>query len=214
MSKKQSQTVEQRLDPESQQFVEQFLRPLGRQTARDIRGVDRFSGESFREFMSPFQSEVVDATRADFAHQREAALNAGRAAATQGSGGRGSRAAVLQSQLLDDVNRAEASALARLRERGFGLANQLALQGRASNIGQLMSALQAGAGAVGPTGQTTTQSTSGGGLVNTLKDLAGVAQVGAGLFFPPAAATGAASSFLDEFTPFEPTFNPNQSLFG
>ena len=113
MPKKDStQTIN--VDPATQRFQNEQLRPGAIQAADALRNLPQFGPDSFRAFMDPFQREVIDGVRGDFDRQREFASTAGAQAATSAGAFGGSRQAVLQSRLLDDVNRNEVNALASL----------------------------------------------------------------------------------------------------
>lgn len=76
-------------------------------------------GDQAAAFFNPFQQQVVDATRGDFAQLRQEALNRTRQEATLGGGFGGTRMAVLAGSRLGELDRAEASQLAGLRYGGY-----------------------------------------------------------------------------------------------
>ena len=167
-------TVTQTLDPQSQQYVDEFLRPLGQRGAADIQGLPAFGPESYKAFMDPFQQEVISSAMADFERQRGLASRGSRQAGASSFGG--SRQAVLEGTRLGEVDRAEASTLANLRSQGFQQANQLAFGGQQANIMQIIAALKAGNLGLGPTG---TQSIEQGDI---FRDVAGAGITAASLF--------------------------------
>jgi hypothetical protein len=141
----EQETQTPQLDPRIAELLRTRVGPRGFEIADQLSGrvpglldID-FDPTSFQQYMDPFQQEVIGATQADFARQREMAEMSAQQQSVQAgpSGGRGSREAVLQANLVGDVNRNEIEALARLRSGGFQQANQRALQAAGFNLGRL-----------------------------------------------------------------------------
>lgn len=195
--------AESGLDPASQAFVEQHMRPLGIQLASRFLGggfvpggfapggpgaapggpgglnID-FGPESFREFLDPFTGQVVDATRAEFDRAADLARQAARSDATLAGTGRGSRGAVLEAERLGNIDRARASTIAGLLSSGFDRASQLALQRAGFNMDRMRAAQAALNAGLGPAGQVA--STPGPGfLERTLGGAFSGATLAAGL---------------------------------
>lgn len=185
MGKNRKQTSTFELDEQSQQYVDQFLRPLGQRAATGILGMPGFGPESYRQYMNPYESQVVDATRADFGRARDMASQMTDQQATAAGAFGGSRQAVLEGTRLGEIDRAEADALARLRYGGFRDANQMALTGQGANIEQYLSALRAANLGMGPTSGTTTQVQPGNFFADVFKTGLGAAQVAGGLGWSP-----------------------------
>ena len=165
----QKQTTQ--LDPATQRYLEQFLRP-GAQgfsglLGGGITGEDvTFDPESFRAFMDPYQQEVIDAANADFDVARDrAGLSARQEAAMAGSA-RGSRGAVLQAQRESQIDRQRASTIAGLRSAGFEQANRFALGRAGFNVDRISGALSAGATGLGPGGAGTVTTGQHGGTLS------------------------------------------------
>lgn len=172
--KDQTQTVN--VDPATQAFQDQYLRPGAAQAAAALRGLPQFGPESYLGFVNPYESGVIDSIRGDFDRQRQFALGQGLDQATQAGAGRGSRGAVLQAQLVGDVNRNETGTIAALRNQNFDRANQLAMamqQLQRSGILAPLQALNMGIGATGT--QTTQQGDFLGGLLGNVAGLGGIA---------------------------------------
>jgi len=79
----------------------------------------QFSGDQLNPYMNPYNSQVVDATRDEFTRQRGLASNSANSMATGAGAFGGSRSAVLQANMLGDVNRNETSTIANLHAGGF-----------------------------------------------------------------------------------------------
>lgn len=92
-------------------YAQQMAGNLGFGMERGLGGINAYQ--------DPYQQQVIDTSQADFARQRDLAMNAGADQATRAGAFGGSRQAVLQSGLIGDVNRNEASTLANLRSTGF-----------------------------------------------------------------------------------------------
>jgi hypothetical protein len=79
---------------------------------------------AYKQFMSPYQQEVIDSTMADY--QQQLGQHPALLGSSAGSAFGGSRAAVAQAELMGQGARGMAGTLAGLRQQGFGQANQLA----------------------------------------------------------------------------------------
>ncbi len=148
------ETVTQGLDPATQQFVEQTLRPTAQagiaaaqgggpfftgpsatfqQGVQALQGLGAggfgaaFDPASIAQFQDPFEQQVVGGIQGDIQRQREAALTRGAQEATAAGAFGGSRSGILQAQALGDINRAEIGQLAGIRSQGFGQSLQAAL---------------------------------------------------------------------------------------
>jgi hypothetical protein len=98
------------------------------QAARDLTGPG-----AYEQFMSPYQQEVIDATRADFEaelQRQQAQLGAG-----AGSAFGGGRFGVAQGELAAQGARGLASTLAGLRQQGFAGAQAAAAQAQQQRMG-------------------------------------------------------------------------------
>ena len=98
------------------------------QAARDLTG-----SQAYQQFMSPYQQEVIDATRADFENEmarQQAQLGAGAGAAFGGG-----RFGVAQGELGAQGARGLASTLAQLRQQGFAGAQAAAAQAQQQRMG-------------------------------------------------------------------------------
>ena len=98
------------------------------QAARDLTGPG-----AYEQFMSPYQQEVIDATRADFEaelQRQQAQLGAGAGAAFGGG-----RFGVAQGELAAQGARGLASTLAQLRQQGFAGAQAAAAQAQQQRMG-------------------------------------------------------------------------------
>lgn len=147
MSKSRTQRTTQRtaLDPLTNRFLERF-RGLGLANATGspenelLRQAGGISGDlagslgvaqergltGIEGFLDPFLQDVVGASQADFARQREGAISRAADVATGAGAFGGSRSAVLEALGVGDVNQQEAGTLARLRSAGFSdAANRL-----------------------------------------------------------------------------------------
>ena len=180
------------------QFLTQAGQGFGGLAADNLGFAQQRGLEGIEQFFNPFQQEVIGGVQGDFDRQRDLAQRAAQQQATRAGAFGGSRSAILQAELQGGVNRNEAQTLANIRQQGFGqAANQLLGQrGLAANLGLAGLQGQAGVGqgigrqqlqgllglqgAIGPFGQTTTQTEPffnnpfAGGL--------GGAATGAGLF--------------------------------
>jgi len=119
------------------------------QSAQTIGGLGALTGpQAYQPFMSPYQSQVIDATLSEFDKSRLAGQQQIRDAAVgSGNFGGGREGAMMGQYNADSL--ADRSALqAQMLQQGFGQANQLAQQ-NFSNQGAIANAQQGLAGAFG-----------------------------------------------------------------
>jgi hypothetical protein len=106
-----------------------------------LQAAQGFTGAgAYKQFMSPYQQEVIDSTMADF--QQQLASQQAKFGAGAGSAFGGSRAAVAQGELAGQGIRGMASQLAQLRQSGFGQAQALANQAYQQQMGMGSQAMQ------------------------------------------------------------------------
>lgn len=151
-------TTEQRLDPSTQRFLQEFRGQQqglfqGRQRLpagfEQLQGVSRGLLGQFdiaqqtgltgiERFLDPELENVIGGLRPEFQRQRELASNLAGAQATRASAFGGSRQAVLESIGLGDINRAETQQIGQLRQQAFGSAARRLLgeRQRAGQLGQ------------------------------------------------------------------------------
>jgi hypothetical protein len=98
------------------------------QAARDLTGPG-----AYEQFMSPYQQEVIDATRAEF--ENEMARQQAQLGASAGSAFGGGRFGVAQGELGAQGARGLASTLAGLRQQGFAGAQAAAAQAQQQRMG-------------------------------------------------------------------------------
>lgn len=144
------------LDPATQRFLEDFIRPRSRHLSELLSGGIgipdiSFTPESFRDFMDPFQQEVIAATEADFDRLSARAGRSARQEAALAGSARGSRGAVLQAIREGEVERNRAATIAGLRSAGFEQANRFALGRAGFNVDRINAALQGANFGLGPT---------------------------------------------------------------
>lgn len=179
--KDQTQTVN--VDPSTQAYQDQYLRPGATAAADALRALPQFGPESYLGFMNPYQSQVIDAIRANFDRQRGLARGQGLDEATRAGASRSTRGGVRQAQLEGGVNRDETAALAGLYNQGYNTSNQLALAAGQANQSSLLAPVEALLRGVGATGsQSTQQGDYLGGLIG---NIAGIGGIAGGLGFNP-----------------------------
>jgi len=98
------------------------------QAARDLTGP-----QAYQQFMSPYQQEVIDATRAEF--ENEMARQQAQLGSSAGSAFGGGRFGVAQGELAASGARGLASTMAGLRQQGFAGAQAAAAQAQAQRMG-------------------------------------------------------------------------------
>ena len=98
------------------------------QAARDLTGPG-----AYEQFMSPYQQEVIDATRADF--EAELQRQQAQLGASAGSAFGGGRFGVAQGELAAGGARGIAQTLAGLRQQGFAGAQAAAAQAQQQRMG-------------------------------------------------------------------------------
>jgi len=198
----QSQTTN--VDPATQAFIEQFLRPGGIRLSNaavgigaGIPGLDpSFGPESFRPFLNPFLEQVLGASNREFDEAEARARQAARIESTLSGTGRGSGAGVLEGTRLGEIDRARASASAGIFSQGFDRASGLALNRSQNDLNRLLASQGILAGSIGPHGTVTSSDNGAGTLERLLAGGASGALFGAGLQTPAGdPASGAASDF-------------------
>lgn len=140
MGKDRKTTVQQRIDPESQQFVDR-MRGHSQQLATAPLNI------------SPFMNPFMDAIRGEFDHLRGQASMATAQDATGANAFGGSRAAVLEGTRLGEIDRAQGTAIASQVQQAI----QAALMDRLHR-GQIMNL------GLGPTGMDAIQTLRPGAL--------------------------------------------------
>jgi hypothetical protein len=105
-------------------------------------GVGALGAQGYRDYMNPFEKDVVAATQADLERQGQMARTALAGQAARSGAFGGTREGVQRAILEGELARNEANVLANLRSQGFNTAQQAALS-RAGMYGQL--GTQAGA---------------------------------------------------------------------
>ena len=166
------------VDPATQRFQDEQLRPGAIQAADALRNLPQFGPDSFRAFMDPFQREVIDGVRGDFDRQRtDASTRSDQIATLSGAFG-GSRGEVLKARFLNDINRDETGTLSRIRSQGFSQSNQLAALMQQLQTSGLLAPLQALVAGLGVPGQTQTQ--EGDFFGGLAKNLTGAATAASG----------------------------------
>ncbi len=111
-----------------------------------------FSGaEAYKQFMSPYQQEVLDATMAEM--QSKAAKQLSALGASAGNAFGGGRFGVAQGNLMAKNIMDQAMASADIRQKGFAQANQLANQAFQQQMGMGSQAMQQAGQNVGMFGQ-------------------------------------------------------------
>lgn len=120
------------------------------------------------QFLNPYQSNVIDATNADFERQRKVAGNAADAEATAAGAFGGDRAAVLKANNQANIDQSQASTIAGLRSGGYNnavqqllaskaYAGQMGMQGLFGMNQQQLAALQGLIPGFTPTSQNSSQ---------------------------------------------------------
>ena len=167
-------TVTQRPDAQSQGYIDRM-----RQAAQGAAGMatgmpgNFFSGPlqfgQIQAAMNPYIQGVVDPTRAEFDYMRGQAAGGANADATQAGAYGGDRAALMASNRMGNLDRAQASQMAGLYSGGYNAAVQLAEHNRQLAQQQAMEPLwrqQQGLNfmnqGIGPVGTTSTQSQTPG----------------------------------------------------
>ena len=98
------------------------------QAARDLTGP-----QAYQQFMSPYQQEVIDATRAEF--ENEMSRQQAQLGSSAGSAFGGGRFGVAQGELAASGARGLASTMAGLRQQGFAGAQAAAAQAQQQRMG-------------------------------------------------------------------------------
>jgi len=99
-------------------------------------GIGALGAQGYRDYMNPFEKDVIAATQADLGRQGEMARTALAGQAARSGAFGSTREGVQRAILEGELARNEASVLANLRSQGFNTAQQAALN-RAGMYGQL-----------------------------------------------------------------------------
>lgn len=185
MSKDQSNTSTQAIDPGTRQYIERY-RQQAQQAYQGAQGQpppnpyasdyglgtaqgaysgllgnlglagQQFQGaSSLQPFLNPYQSQVTDAARANFDRQRQQAIGAAGSQAAGAGAYGGSRSGILQAQALNDVNQNETGTLAGLNQQGYTQALNAWQQQQAQNANLGLAGAQGLAGIGGLRAQGT-----------------------------------------------------------
>lgn len=215
MGKSRTQTTTQRLDPQSQAYVNQ-MRQMATAGGQQVLNTPMFTGpqtmsveDQARAFFDPYMSNVVDGVRGEFDHLRGQASVAANQQATQAGAFGGSRAAIAQGARLGEIDRAQTGQIAGLMSNGWNQALQQGTQYaemqrrlQEQKMQEPMFRYQQGLGmmnmGMGPTGMNGSVTTPG----NLMGDIMGAGMVAGGLgafgsngflantFFPTAGRVG------------------------
>jgi hypothetical protein len=145
-----------------------------------LKAAEGYTGSgAYKQFMSPYQQDVIDATMADM--QQKLAEQQSQLGASAGNAFGGGRFGVAQGQLASSGAIGQALAGAQLRQQGFNTAQQLANQAYQQQMGmgsQAMQQAQQNAGLYGAAGQSQMGLATGQQqqLAAQLQQLAGVGQ--------------------------------------
>jgi len=169
----------------------------------DFAAARDFTGPSgYQQFMSPYQQEVIDATRADY--EAEMQRQQAQLGASAGSAFGGGRFGVAQGELGAQGARGLAGTLAGLRQQGFMTANQLAAQAAQQRLGLGQAAMQQAGQNVGLFG-TAGQMQSGLG-----QQAAGLATADMQALGQVAQSQGALAQ--SQMSPFQQALQANMSI--
>lgn len=118
-----TQTVNQGPDQASQAYIDQ-MRQQGQQAAGTAMGGGPFftgpiSQEQIQGAMNPYIQNVVDATRGEFDHLRQQALNGSNQEATMAGAFGGARHGVMAGARMGELDRAQGSQIAGLLHGGY-----------------------------------------------------------------------------------------------
>lgn len=127
----------------------------GQQAAQPfLQAAQQFTGpQAFQQFMSPYQEQVIDATRTELQRELDRQQAQLGAAAVQSGAFGGGRFGVAQGELAAQGAQGIASTLANLRQQGFQQAQQAAAQALAQQLGLGSAAQQQAAANLGLFGQ-------------------------------------------------------------
>ena len=127
----------------------------GQQAAQPfLQAAQQFTGpQAFQQFMSPYQEQVIDATRTELQRELDRQQAQLGAQAVQSGAFGGSRFGVAQGELAAQGAQGIASTLANLRQQGFQSAQQAAAQALAQQLGLGSAAQQQAAANLGLFGQ-------------------------------------------------------------
>lgn len=130
-------------------------------------------GQLAEQYMNPYQSQVIDATRGEYDHLRDQASMATDQAATQAGAFGGSRHGIAEGARLGEIDRAQGAQISGLLQSGYNNALQFG-----QNEQQMRLALMNMG--MGPLGMTS--NTSEKGSANPIMDLLGLGVTGYGIY--------------------------------
>lgn len=130
------------LSPETQSAIDMF----GQYMRGGNLGFSAMNGDptAMASYMNPYQSNVIDATKAQFGDLRDATTRDINDQATQAGAFGGSRAAIAQGAALGELGRGEQTTLAGLNKSGYD--DAMTRAGAAANLGFGASGAMAGLG--------------------------------------------------------------------
>lgn len=115
---KATNTATTTLDASTQAALDDYRRRAGAKY-QSYQNMPPPNLEGVEAFFNPFQSQVIDATRGDFAHQRGVAAQAADDDVVKAGAFGGDRAGVYRAVAESGINRDEASTVAGLRSGGW-----------------------------------------------------------------------------------------------
>ena len=169
----------------------------------DFAAARGFTGpQAYKQFMSPYQQQVIDATMAEY--QNQAAQKQAQLGSSAGSAFGGGRFGVASGQLAADAARGGASLKGNLLSQGFTQANQLAAQAAQQRLGLGQASMQ--------------QASQNQGLAATAAQLQaglgqqamGAAQADIGNLFQQAQSQAALSQ--SQMSPYQQSLQANMQL--
>lgn len=183
-----SQTVQQRPDAQSQQYINQ-MRQMGQNAAGVATGqqgsyfTGPLSAGDISQAMNPYMENVIGGVRGEFDHLRNQSMNQSNQQATQAGAFGGSRHGVMAGARMGELDRAQTSQIGGLLQQGYGQAQQFAEHQRQLRQQQIQEPLwrqQQGMNfmnlGMGPVGSQSTQTSQPGR--NPLGSAAGGAMIG------------------------------------
>ena len=202
------QTATQRLDPATQRWIEQYLRPGGLRLSNaaagigaGIPGVDPgFGPESYRAWMNPYLQDVMDPTLAAFDRDSAARMNEFRKQATLSGSGRGGQYGAAQGAFASNEELNRALLRGGMLSEGVTGAHGLALSSGQHNLSRLGASQEMLANSTGPYGMSKTIEGNGAGwMERMLAGGASGATFGAGLQGPSAAGPSGYEAGIGSF---------------
>ncbi len=134
----------------SQQYLDQAKGLLDKSTADIWGNSTQFSPDEIQKYMSPYTQSVIDATQAQFNNQNAQQFNQARGATAAAGAFGGDRQAVLEAQLGNQQQLAQAPVIAGLRNQGYSQAlGEFNTQQQAELQAREAQAALAGQGATG-----------------------------------------------------------------